>query len=285
MSGALAGLPANASQARSTANPSASLAKIKCDTQVAGVNNGRKLVIRTVSNTDLVSNKVTSKRLPLDPTGMAFYGSKAIRGGFKVSFTAISGRGRPQIVSVKQLNRKPKLTFTSERMLNKSFKAQLYAGSDGFYVFTASSAGMIKRWTTYRNARGGISFGDPQNVLQGLRGIRTLAFADRARVKGIQYDVLYATHKHGGILQVMVPTGDRGRTRVKTITTEGFRGTTSMSLSRCGNASTLSILAIDAVDNEATWFTLTDQFHARARNLTNRGLVAETSDWRLHATL
>ena len=44
------------------------------------------------------------------------------------------------------------------------------------------------------------------------------------------------------------------------------------------------VLAINADDDKATWFTLTDQFAARGSNLTNRGLVADGANWKLHAT-
>jgi len=58
-----------------------------------------------------------------------------------------------------------------------------------------------------------------------------------------------------------------------------------LSLGSCNRrVSKLSIIAIDATHDKATWFTLNDQLSPRASNLKDRGLVADASDWTLHAT-
>jgi hypothetical protein len=258
---------------------------LDCNTQIVGVNAQRKLVFKTVHNNDLTRTKVTGQRLPFDPSGMEFYQYQPIRNGYDLSVTAVRPQGRPQVLTVRQLNGKRLMSYTAKPMLNKSFTAPLYAGSGGYYVFSASTSGTIRRWTTFRNDHGGVSFGKPQIVLQGLRGITTLAFANRVKVNGVRNDVLYATGRHGALYQVQVPITERERTHVKTVVTTGFRGTTDLSLSTCnGHVSKLSIVAINATDDKATWFTLTDQLAPRAGNLTDRGGVAEGTDWVLHAT-
>jgi hypothetical protein len=258
-------------------------ARITCSTQVVGVTEDRKIIIRTLTNATIDEEKQSFGALPFDPSGTAFFEYHEIKHGYTMGIRAVNPHRRPAIFTVKQLNGKPNLTFTTKRMGPAHFTAGVFAGSAGYYVF-AVVHGTVTRWTTFKDRRGHLSYGDPRVVARSTN-LTTLSFTFRKKVPGGVSDVLWGTTRAGELVQLRVPIDDPRDSRLRIVKRRGFDDVSDISLGFCGgHASTLSIIAIDGSANEATWYTVRDQFAPRASNVTNRGLAGDGADWRIHAT-
>jgi hypothetical protein len=272
------------------ASPSLEMAPAKragpqCSTQVAGVDASRHVVLREIQNRELLADKRTAGALPFDPTALGFHGYKDTTTGYKEGFTAIVPGQSPRLINVRQLDGRSRLTFTTEKMRMRSFSPRLLATSGGYYNFTVTPPGVLKRWTLFVSRSGQRYYGSPRRVLRGVDHLATLAYAFRKKVDGIESDYLYATTDSGGLVQLRVPVDRPSQARKTTVKQHHFKGTTDLSLSYCDTPSTLSLIAVNATDGEARWFTLSDQFHPRATNLVDRGLILRQADWALHAVI
>jgi hypothetical protein len=149
----------------------------------------------------------------------------------------------------------------------------------------AASHGTLKRWTTYRDPRGRLSYIDSTIVAKNVPGLRTLSFIFRKKVDGAVSDVLWGTTKTGKLQQMRIPVDHPENAKVVTVRKHGFDTVNAVSLSYCNDhPSTLSMIAISGSANSARWFTLRDQFQPRSRNLTNHGPAGQGANWHLHST-
>jgi hypothetical protein len=273
-----------------TASPALDMSRAKqagpqCSTQVVGVDASRHLVLRDVQNRKLLDDKRTAGALPFDPTAIGFHGYKDTAAGYKEGFTAIVPGQSPRLINVRQFDARSRLTFTTEKMRMRSFGPRLFATSGGYYNFTVTPPGTLKRWTLFVSRSGQRYYGSPQRVLRGADHLATLAYAFRKKVGGVESDYLYATTDSGGLVQLRVPVDRPSLARKTTVKHSHFKAATDLSLSYCNTPSTLSLIAVNATDGEARWFTLSDQFHPRATNVVDRGLILRQSDWTLHAVI
>ena len=277
--------PAEALSVPSDVGASPQPSKLSCPLQLIGVNDARRLVIRLVTNATIDEEKTTGV-LPFDPKAMALFDFKALSRGYRVGVRAISPGHSPSVFKVTQLDSRPGLTYTNERMLNAAFNPHVFAGSGGYFVFAVSPNGkVVKRWSTLEDRRGRLTYDDHKLVTTHAPRIQTLSFSIRKKLDGVTTDVLWGTTVDGGLIQLRVPVDHPARAKVVTVKQSGFDSVTGLSMSYCGqHPSTLSFVAIDRAANAATWYTLVNQFSPRAKNLVDRGLVGDGADWHLHAT-
>jgi hypothetical protein len=270
--------------ARTAAPSAAAAAKISCGTQVVGVTNNRTLILRDLNNDAIVGEKTATRALPFKPSSMALAWAKDTQRGYNLGVRTINPHGRPTILTVKAVDGRPHVTYTSDRMLNRSFSPRAFAGSASFYVFT-TTRGVVKRWTSYHNRRGQLFYDDPVVVTKNAPAMATLSYALRKRVDGARSDILWGTTKSGALVQMRVPVTHPDRAKIIVVKRRGFAEVTGLSLSFCGgHAASLSIMAISKSNNNATWYTLKKQFSPRATNLTKHGLAGVGANWRLNAT-
>jgi hypothetical protein len=277
---------ADAMPATDPAVGSPAKAPMECPTQIVGVQGDGRLIFRTLTNAEIVSEKTTPAPLKFDPTAFALYDFKTIEGGYRLGLRAIQRLGSPSIITVTQHDGSDALHVVGyKRMKNTGFDGfGAFAGSGSYYVFTAAH-GKLMRWTTYEDSRGRLAYTFATVVTKNIPGLRTLSFLTRKRVDGALSDILWGTTKTGKLQQIRVPVDDPKNPKVITVRKHGFDAVNAISLSYCGNhLSTLSLIAISGAADTARWFTMRDQFQPRSRNLTDHGPAGEGAHWHLHAT-
>jgi hypothetical protein len=261
-------------------------APMQCPTQVVGVQGDGRMIFRTLTNAQIVSEKTTPAPLTFDPTGFALYDFKTVKGGYRLGIRAIQRLGYPSIISVTQHDSSDSLHVVGYKtMKNTDFHGfGAFAGSGSYYVFTAWH-GKLKRWTTSKDPRGVLAYTSATVVTKNVPGLRTLSFMTRKRVDGALSDILWGTTNTGKLQQIRVPVDDPRHPKVITVRKHGFDAVNAISLSYCGNhQSTLSLIAISGAADTARWLTMREQFQPRSRNLTDHGLAGEGANWHLHAT-
>ena len=109
-----------------------------------------------------------------------------------------------------------------------------------------------------------------------MRGLTTLAWDARTSVGGVKTDLLWATTKAGALKQIQIPVEDLSGSKVIMVKRTGFKDVTALSASFCNDEAThASLIAIEATNNRARWFTLEDQTTPETSNLINHGLIGK----------
>lgn len=258
--------------------------KLACSTAVIGQDTRGRFVQRSVDNKAITEEKLSVKRLPFTVKGMVSFGSEKIPGGYKTVWLMTRPGGAPREVTTRDVRSRRGITFATDNPYREPFSPNLIAGSGGYYVFTWQH-GVLKRWTDFIDRRGIAYFGHPEKIGR-VAGLTAITISGRATIGGVESDYLVGTTSDGRLLQFKVPVEDVSRTKTTVLARHGFESTTDLSLSRCnGENSHLSIIAVHARYGEAAWYSLRSQFHPRARNLVDHGLIATEADWNLHAVV
>jgi hypothetical protein len=257
----------------------------RCETSVVGVLPSGRLVDRWVKNTGLKKNHVSTDPLPFSVTNMVWTGFEKITGGGKYHVNAFGAGTRPRNLDVTRLDASTDLTVNVTKTYQRSFRPRLVAGSGRYYVYAVNKSGNLKRWTRRHDSAGNLWFDTPKLVARNMGGLKTLSYSWTYKIDGGWKDVLYGTTRGGALKQIRIPWRRPANDKVTTIKKTGFASYTGLSLSFCNNNTNyLSIVAIDRTHNRARWFTMPRALTPCAANLVRRGLVAQGSNWRLHAT-
>ncbi|HET7736916.1 MAG TPA: hypothetical protein VFK52_13135 [Nocardioidaceae bacterium] len=260
-------------------------AGLTCSTGVRGFTADGKMVSRGFANATLKSDKISGNSLPVVPRGISILSGKEIEGGFSETYTSINPDGRARLITLTQLTASETTTVSAKNMKNSGFYQRLLTSADSYYEYMVDGRGVLRRFTTTQDQRGRISFEDPVVVRRKLGSLKSLTYAGAMRINDLRTDLLWGTTKKGALVQLRIPVKKLGQSSLRVVKRGGFADVTGLVPSYCNNkVSHVSLIAVEAANNRARWFTLRDQATPKAANLVNHGLIGEGLNWRIRST-
>ena len=257
---------------------------LTCRGASVGVLPSGKLLNRIHENGRQTRVKTTRTELPFRPTTMGYAGWEQIDGGYREYYLAAARDGRPRMLVVTNKDARRRLGASVIRFAHTGFTPRLVGmGIAGPHLLALE--GSVLRQYRVRSTDNGLVLRNPRVAKRNMDGLKTLSWYSRQSVAGVRTDIFLATTRSGALVQVRVPVRNPGDTRIVRVKRSGFKRYTGLSLSYCDTRATALIVAVDARNNLARWFTLERQLAPRARNLTDHGLAAEGKNWRLRAVI
>jgi hypothetical protein len=277
---ALAALPtATAAAAAGTA----ARAALTCKGGVIGFSQDGHLVNRGVTNKKVIADNLSTNTVAFNPTGFTFQGGTQVDGGFEQLMTTINTDGQARTIRVLYGPDNGPATITSvANMRNRNFDGRLLAGSGSSKDFILDKAGTLKLYQTYAETTGRLFWAKPVVVRRNLGGLTSLVFFGRLTVDGVKKDILWATTRHGALLQLQVPARQVTKAKVIVVKKRGFKNVTGISPSACNKTATIgSLVALQGTKNQAHFYTIKNQTHPLASNLVDHGLFPAGNDWNI----
>jgi hypothetical protein len=259
---------------------------LTCGIQVVAVDGAGKLVLRTLINGRVKTERLGSTALSYDPTALGFYDARSTSTTIVIKATAIASDGVPRLLTATYRKSGTTVSQSSREMQQTGFKPRLFADSSGYQAYTVNAAGVMNRLYITRDASGNLFFAHKLKVGSGYGGVRTLQFGTRLEVGGVEKDFLYATTATGALKQIAVPLTKPANVRGVTLKTTGYKGVTGLSTSYCNSDATFStIVAVNATADTASWTTVRKAGHATPANTVKHGPAGAGADWVLHAVM
>lgn len=267
---------------RATAQPAS---KRVCSAIVSGVDPQRRM-----HNVEVVNGRVRNNRVsaPLSfvVRQQGLYGVDVNSTGTTVYTRATTAGGRSRLLAISQTKADTHhLTVTATAFdPRQRFAPGLFTASYGVQNY-AVAAGRLVRLTTFWDRNSGKLFFGAPKVIRAHLDLKTLAYANRVKLKGAKVDVLYATTTRGALMTIHVPVATPRTATFRVIKRSGLARYTGLSLASCdAHGSVLALVAIDAKAGYARWFFVGDGIHPKASQV-RQLMRVRGANWHLRAVI